>query len=288
MKILQDIYDLYLQSINKEKESEKMNVDISNRELDILHNAQKQAAPQLELIAKSPIKIGDIYLFEDIFFTISDDNTYPYEAMITSPFWELATHKDIVVDGDEDKWVIESIVRYVDDNILKNSIKVDMINKKYIEIMQKYLNDEEELPQELKGTRYEDEDNSFQMLFRKNEIKRSLFLTMGSIEEMDEDIEEVVEIDLKESNIEESAIKEIEEKLAAFSFDKFITTKFGEMIKIKDGIIINLEDKFAGCLARVSIKNTVIFEGFLPRKFKINTQIKYPKQLEEIINIELL
>ncbi len=288
MKILQYIYDLYLQSVNRKEGQEEMDVSVASRESDIVHKIRNESNKKLSLINKDEFKVGDIFLLNDLSFVLTDITTYPFEVLMVSPFWELATHKDIIVDTDESRWALESIIRYVDEEMLANAIKLDRIDEKYIEVIKDYLDDRGELPIKLRGLEYEDGDNSPQELFRKNEIKRSLILTIKSIEDLDKDVDDVIEIDLINSNVEKSALSKIDKQLAAASFDKFIVTKFGEIIRKKDGIIINLEEKFIGCLSRISINGEIIFEGFLPKKLKIKTQIKYPKQLEEIMNIELL
>ncbi len=288
MKILKHIYELYLHSI-KNSEEEDFGMEVTEGDLKIFHSIQDTLDKKPILMdKKNEICEGDIFIFNNLYFAVSDMKTYPYDVLIVSPFWELATHKDIVVKGEENQWVIESITRYVTEEILERSLQIDRVDKKYIEIMKAYLNNEAPLPENLTGTKYEEDDSSFYKLFRKSEIKRSLILTVSSIEELDDEIDEKIEIDIRGSEAENRAVKEFETRLAAASFEKFIPTRFGEIIQKDDGIDINFKEDFAGCLAKVSINGSKVFEGYLPRKLKIHTSIKYPEQLEEITDIELL
>ncbi len=288
MKILKHIYELYLRSIEN-MEDKNFIMETTENDLKIFRNIQDTLNKKPILIdKKNAVCEGDIFIFNNLYFVISDKETYPYEVLIVSPFWELGTHKDIVVNGEENRWVIESIARYVTDEIIEKSLHIDRVDKKYIEIMKSYLNDETPLPENLTGTEYKDDENSFYELFRKSEIKRSLILTVSSIEELDDEIDEKIEIDIRNIEAENRAVKEFETKLAAASFERFITTQFGEIIKKDDGIDINFKEDFAGCLAEISINNSTVFDGYLPKKLKIHTNIKYPEQLKEIMNIELL
>ncbi len=48
-----------------------------------------------------PIYIGDVYAIGSLYYIVADTDEYPYEVYIASPYWELASHKDLIVDGRE-------------------------------------------------------------------------------------------------------------------------------------------------------------------------------------------
>ena len=122
---------------------------------------------------KVSISVGDVYVIGSLYYIIADIDEYPYEVYITSPYWELASHKDLIVDGRERRWVMLSVPRYATDNVIAQSIRLDRIPETYVDKMAKHLNDGDVLPQDMTGLSYREGDNSYQELFRKREIERS-------------------------------------------------------------------------------------------------------------------
>ncbi len=228
--------------------------------------------------------IGEIYLFNTLYFVISDVEYYPYEVFIASPYWELASNEDLIVEGKEQRWVIESIVRYVGDEILAASLKVDEISEKDVNIMKAYINEGKPLPENQTGLSYIAGKGFYQELFKESERKRSLFL-MPDIG-YEEDIKEEITINLSQyiENLEDS----LNQRLAAASFDAVIVAEYGDIIKESKSIIVYFNEKYAGVLAKVYAGIKLIYEGFLPKKLILKSTLKHPQSLLEILKIEPL
>jgi len=229
-------------------------------------------------------KIGEIYLFNSLYFVISDVEYYPYEVLIASPYWELASSEDLIVEGKDNKWVIENLVRYAGDEVLAVALKVDEVNKKDVGIMKAYIDEGKPLPENRTGLSYIEGKGYYQELFKESERQRSLFL-MPDIG-YEEDVKEEITINLSQyiGELEES----LNQRLAAASFDVLIVSEYGHITKEREGLIIYFKEKYAGVLAKVYVRRKLLFEGFLPKKLILKSNLKHPQTLLEILKIEPL
>ena len=229
-------------------------------------------------------RIGEIYLFNTIYFVISDIEYYPYEVFIVSPYWELASNEDLIVDGKEQRWVIESIVRYVGDEILAASLKVDEISEKDVNTMKAYIDEGKPLPENQTGLSYIEGKGFYQELFKESERKRSLFLMpdLG----YEQDIEDEIVIDLSQY------VKDLEntlnQRLAAASFDGVVVAEYGDITEENRNLVVYFNEKYAGALAKVYAGIKLLYEGFLPKKLILKSTLKHPQNLLEILKIEPL
>ncbi len=290
MKILDAVYKLYKHSLENKNSTTEIEININKDNINSLRNAQKSAANDTSFngYSSTDIQVGSLFMIDNLFFVVSNTDNYPYEVFVASPFFELAADKDIIVeDNDKEKWVIESIVRYVTTSILEASIKISSIDEEYINIMKSYIKDAKKLPKDMVGTPYNDFEDSEQKQFRENEIRRSLFLTLENIEE-GEDITDHKVISIKNSQAETNIINRYKTKMAAASFDSFINTRFGEMIQKDELVTINFKNEFVGETARIFIDKMVLYEGVLPRKLDIKTKIDKLEILKNNLSLEVL
>ena len=290
MKILDAVYKLYKHSLENKNSTAEIEININKDNINSLRNAQKSAANDTSFngYSSTDIQVGSLFMIDNLFFVVSNTDNYPYEVFVASPFFELAADKDIIVeDNDKEKWVIESIVRYVTTSILEASIKISSIDEEYINIMKSYIKDAKKLPKDMVGTPYNDFEDSEQKQFRENEIRRSLFLTLENIEE-GEDITDHKVISIKNSQAETNIINRYKTKMAAASFDSFINTRFGEMIQKDELVTINFKNEFVGETARIFIDKMVLYEGVLPRKLDIKTKIDKLEILKNNLSLEVL
>ncbi len=281
MRWIKFIYEQYLKDL--EDESKKINVKISKKEIENLRKKRALLKKQANKIFTEP-KIGEVYLINNLYFSISDTEECPYEVFIVSPYWELASNKDIITDGKEHRWVIENLVRYVEEEILEKSVKVDEIKEKDIKIMQDFVNKGKKLPDERVGLSYIEGEDSYQELFKESERKRSLFLMPDLGYEAD--IEEEITINLNQYIKNSEDI--LNQKLSAASFDVLIVSEYGDITKEDGNFVVYFNEKYAETLSRVYVKDTLIFEGFLPKKLILKSRLEHPQALLEILKIEPL
>ena len=137
-------------------------------------------------------KIGDVYMLGTqqgiLYYVIADTDEYPYEVYIASPYWELASHKDLILDGREKRWVVLSIPRYATDGIIGASLRMDQLTPEDVRIMKRHIHLGEVLPNSMTGLSYQEGENSYQEMFRNREIERSRILLAEVFREQ-EDIE---------------------------------------------------------------------------------------------------
>lgn len=281
MRWIKFIYEQYLKDL--EQEVKETDIEISKREIENLRKTQGLLKKQTRA-ALPESKIGDVYLINNLYFSISDTEECPYEVFIVSPYWELASDKDLIAEGKERRWVIENLVRYVEEEVLEKSIKVDELKKEDIKIMQDFVNEGKNLPDNRVGLSYIEGKGSYQELFKESERKRSLFLMPDLGYEAY--VEEEITINLSKF------IKELENtlgnRLAAASFDNLIVSEYGDITKEDENLVVYFNDKYAGTLARIYAEDTPIFEGFLPKKLIFKSNLRHPQTLEEILKIEPL
>jgi hypothetical protein len=284
MRWIEFIYNQYLDDLKKNKMINE--IEVNKDDLKILNNIPKTNHIKSQT---HNTKIGDIFMLANLFFVISDIEEYPYEVFISSPYFELACEKDLIVESQNGKiWVMESITRYVTDELLENAIKVDSIHQESIAIMQNYIKGKSELPKDKIGLKYAKNNDSYQHLFRENQRRISLFLTIESINKNDLDIPETIEIDLNNSQQKKEFYQSESNRLSASSFEDFILTQFGEIIK-KDNILkINFNNKTAGLIARLYLNKEIIYEGILPKNLKIKSNIKHAEYIKDNLEIEFL
>ncbi len=285
MRWLKFIYDQYIKDLKEEKIDLKMQV--SQKDIEILREAKKESSKSLTIIfqKQETPKVCEVYIIGSLYFVISDTEEYPYEVFIVSPYWELASDEDLIADGRERRWVIENLVRYVDNRILGQSLRVDEIRKEDLELMQNFINGSiEQLPKEKTGLSYEKGKGYYQELFKENERRRSLFLmpNLG----FEPDIEEEITIDL--TNTIKDVTKQLNQRLAAASYDAFIVAEYGGITKEDKMFYIYFNDDYYGTLSRVYVADNLVYEGFLPKKLLIKSDIKHPQLLKEVLKIELL
>jgi len=281
MRRIKYIYEQYIKDLKEEKIDLKMQV--SQKDIEILRKA-KSKQPKVSQKQETP-KIGEVYIIDALYFVISDIEEYPYEVFVVSPYWELASDEDLITDGRERRWVIENLVRYVDKRILGQSLKVDEIRKEDLELMQNFINGSvDQLPKEKTGLSYERGKGYYQELFKEKERERSLFLMpdLG----YEPEIEEEVEIDL--TNTIKDITKQLNQRLAAASYDAFIVAKYGGITKEDEMFYIYFNDDYCGTLSRVYVADNLVYEGFLPKKLLIKSDIKHPQLLKEVLKIEPL
>jgi hypothetical protein len=284
MRWIEFIYNQYLDDLKKNRMINE--IEVNKDDLKILNNIPKTNHIKSQT---HNTKIGDIFMLANLFFVISDIEEYPYEVFISSPYFELACEKDLIVESQNGKiWVMESITRYVTDELLENAIKVDSIHQESIAIMQNYIKGKSELPKDKIGLKYAKNNDSYQHLFRENQRRISLFLTIESINKNDLDIPETIEIDLNNSQQKKEFYQSESNRLSASSFEDFILTQFGEIIK-KDNILkINFNNKTAGLIARLYLNKEIIYEGILPKNLKIKSNIKHAEYIKDNLEIEFL
>ena len=139
-----------------------------------------------------PVSVGNLYAIASLYYVVADTDEYPYEVYIASPYWELASHKDLIVDGRERRWAMLSVVRYVTDGVLAQSFKFDEITPEEVRIMKRHIHFAEPLPYRMTGLSYREGDNSFQELFRNREIERSRVLLASMFQSEDQVEEEIL------------------------------------------------------------------------------------------------
>lgn len=283
MRWLKFIYEQYLKDIENTEEKPEIEITVSEKELEYLRKAKALLKTKIQLIQEEP-RVGDVYQFENVYFVISDTEEYPYEVFIVSPYWELASDKDLIATGKERRWAIESLVRYVEDDILRKSIKVDEINKEDIKIMQDFINEGKGLPKNRVGLSFIEGEGFYQELFKENERKRTLFLLpdLGYEPEIEEEV--VINLNQYIPELENT----LNQRLAAASFDALIVKEYGDITKEDGNFVIYFNEEYAGTLAKVFVGNILIFEGFLPKKLILKSTLEHPQTLAEILKIELL
>ena len=121
--------------------------------------------------------VGEVYQLGSLYFVMSDVEYYPFEVFIVSPYWELASDKDLIVEGKEHRWVIESLVRYVGDDVLSVALEVDRIPAEDVQLMKNYIDKGEPLPEKRTGLSYIEGKGFYQELFKESERKRSIALS---------------------------------------------------------------------------------------------------------------
>ena len=286
--------ELLGQYFNELAETEfKKEFDTSDKDKEMLKKAidkTKSSIPEdYNLLVSKHYKlpnIGTVYLLpkEKLYFVLSDMEEYPYEVYICSPYCEFATDEDMIVSVNGECWVLENIVRYVTDEIIKTSFYVGGIDLKDIASMKSG-----KIPDSKKGFRY-GSDNSPSIIFRKNEIARSLFLSAYSVEELDNlenGFEEEVIVDIRNKQSEAEILSQKEFLAAASSFDSFVNVSFGSMYKSQDFIVFEFNDEFVGTNSTVKISNNLIFEGLLPKRLKLKTNINHIQELKGLVEISL-
>ncbi len=285
MRHIETIYALYLQSIKGE---EVMDIKVEKRDIEILEKAQNNIKPNMFVIKQESPKTGYLYMLGNLFFVINDASQHPYEIFICSNFWELATDKDIIIQSkSKDTWALESIIRYIDEDTLNQATHIDEIDEKYLNIMRDYLYNDIDLPKNIVGMKAT--PNSFQEKFRKHEIKRSMALTIDSLfYEEEANTPSTITINIKETELEKNIINKHKHSMAAASYEKFIQTKFGEMIKKDKVITIKFDEQYAGLIAKLYANNKEIFFGTLPKRLNIETNIDKLEILKENLEIEFL
>ena len=122
-------------------------------------------------------QVGEVYQLGSLYFVMSDVEYYPFEVLIVSPYWELASNEDLIVDGKGHRWVIENLVRYVRDEILSVSLKVDEISREDINTMKAYIDEGKPLPKNQTGLSYVEGKGFYQELFKETERERSIALS---------------------------------------------------------------------------------------------------------------
>ncbi len=292
-----EAYELYLKSLTLNQESNNESdkeVVITERYMQMFEKALKKT--RTRKIKKTPItkkEAGEVFVILDsnLYFVLSNTEQYPYEVFIASPFWELASNKDLIVEMDDGTtWVLESIIRYVNNELIDNTAKIGEFSKQDIEIMKNFLTHGKELPENRKGFTLPHSESNPIELFRRKEVERSLFLTVHSIfsSYTQAKIPETVVIDMENSLAEQQILKEASSKLAATSFENFISTEFGELIKDKKHIIVNFKKELVGSMCKVYIHGEIIYEGILPKQLNITTNIKHIEDIEDKLLIEIL
>ena len=284
MRWIKFMYEQYIKDIENSQEQMETKIEVSEKELEHLRDAQKLIKTKTNLTTEEP-QPGDVYQFENVYYVISDVEEYPYEAFVTSPYWELASDRDLIADGEKQRWVIENLVRYIEDDVLNLSVKIDHIPKQDIKIMQDYIHEGKKLPQEKTGLSYIEGEGFYQELFKENERKRTLFLLPDLNYESEFEIDEEVVINLSQY------IPELEnmlnQRLAAASFDALIVKEYGDITKEDDNFVIYFNEEYSGTLAKVFVDNILIFEGFLPKKLILKSTLEHPQTLAEVLKIEL-
>ncbi|WP_025209730.1 hypothetical protein [Hippea sp. KM1] len=280
MRWLKFVYEQYL----KDLEFRQKNIDTEINKNNIQHLKKAQALIEGKSKESEEAMVGDVYQFESLYFVISDTEECPYEVFIASPYWELASDKDLIVDGKEHRWVIESLIRYVEEDVLDRSIKIDQVSEDDVRIMQRFINEGDRLPKERTGLSYIKGSGSYQELFKENERKRSLFL----MPDLGYEPEIAEEATVNLSQYIEGLEKTLNQRLAAASFDALIVSEYGDITKENDNFVIYFNEKYAGTLSRVYAKDAVVFEGFLPKKLILKSTLEHPQTLLEILKIEPL
>lgn len=140
---------------------------------------------QMKANTPNPVFVGYLYAIGSLYYVIADIGEYPYEVYIASPYWELASHKDLIVDGIDRRWVILNVARYVIDEVLMQSFKFNEITPEEVRIMNRHIHLAEPLPQKMTGLSYREGDNSFQELFRNREIERSRVLLSSMFKDIE-------------------------------------------------------------------------------------------------------
>lgn len=266
MRWIEFVYKQYLKSL---KEADN-NIKINQKEIKlpeyVLENADNDDYIKLE--------VGNIYQIDDLYYAIADKDAYPYEVFICSPFWELATEEDLIAEGKERTWVVESIVRYVNKRYFDRSIFIDKISKDDILLMRDYIHKGKALPSDKVGFKTENK-NAFQRLFKESEQRRSLFMMpffMGNKIEN--------QITLKPLKIKDLP-------MAADSFEPFASVEHIEIVENEKYITLLFDDEFAGCIAKVYLKDNLIYEGVLPKRLNIAVKL-HPEQVKEILKVEFI
>ncbi len=225
---------------------------------------------------------GGVYQFGNIYFVIIEDKEYPYEAVILTPYWELASEKDVITEFDGRKWGLISLIRYVDDEILAKSIKIGEIDSEDIKDIYEKVENGKEIPQHKRGL-----NGKYQDKFRKMEAERTFVINSVDLDG-EYEIPEVVEIDLVKLGIDDLLTKSESMRLAAASFDELKRYEFGEMVKDDDGITIVFNDDFKGFYAEIFISGIKIYEDILPQMLKLKTAVRTIETVTSNMGIKYL
>jgi len=234
------------------------------------------AAPHFEgAPVHQKAETGKVYLYKNTYYAIADLKE-PYEAYVCSPFWELATDKDLITEVNGEWWALEGIVRYVTQEVLNKSVEIGEINPADLEAMKAFIHENHPLPSDRTGL-VPGGKNDPRWKFRQEELRRSLILTAEALnkifeeEEAAEDKATVIELNIAHSQVEQSIRSDL--KAAAASFEDYIQTDFGELIKQNGLFVLMVDDAFVDKPCTINIAGETVYHGYLPEVIKIKTTL---------------
>ncbi|OMH40386.1 hypothetical protein [Desulfurobacterium indicum] len=116
------------------------------------------------------------------------DDVLPYETVLMSYLWEMATSSDLIVNFEHplrDKWILQGdLVLYITENLLGSAKLVGRIDRKDVKIMKQYLEDENfRLPGEKSGT---GDKLPVKREFKLFEAQRSKEIFLNFVKEIEE------------------------------------------------------------------------------------------------------
>ncbi len=257
------------------KDIEDVEINISQKDRDLLQKLRTKNIPKSK--NSDSLNIGDVFFLNGIYYTISEDNE-PYMAYIVTPFVELISDEDLIITINNKLFGLLSLVRYVSNETIDNSIKIANI-KNDVNIMNKYINEGEDLPKNRVGLSYPEGENYYQELFRKEEARRSLFLAAGVFEF--EEYKETDKVIVLQEVIKSKIINRAKMKMAASSEDKIRVVDFGYLSLESGGLCIYFDDSYIGKECEIEYDKDIIFDGTIPNRLLI-TGITEQKALDEL------
>ncbi|WP_155883393.1 MULTISPECIES: hypothetical protein [unclassified Desulfurobacterium] len=213
------------------------------------------------------VQIGDVLEFttnKNPILVCVLDSAFPCETVLMSYLWEMATSSDLIVNFEHplrDKWILQGdMVLYITENLLGSAKLVGRIDKKDVEIIKRYLEDETfYLPKDRCGI---GDKLAVKREFKLFEAKRSREFLFNLIREIEE----------KEKTLFYVSGKTLEMLPAVAGREK-------EAVAMEDFIVFNHENKL-----RVKVINSSIINK--PALIKVLNMELYVDKLPEEFIIE--
>jgi len=285
MRWLKFIYEQYLKDINSEQNFENLDKETISSELkEKIKQKITSAKPILKKSQNKKPKVGEIYIFgKALYFAIAETEEYPYKVYIATPYWELCTHEDLIVEGKYQKYGLTNIIRYVSDETLSLSMKIDEIDEEEIKLMNDFLEGKiGELPKAKRGMQIEKKDNySLNAKFKTSERERSILLLADVFFE-NEEIPKEIEIELPLNIQSRSNLA-----MAAASKSRYAQADFGDIFSTKNGVKINFKKQYCGDTAIIYLYDEKLFSGVLPEILIIKGEIS-AEEIKQYMRIKLI
>ncbi|WP_456395325.1 hypothetical protein [Desulfurobacterium sp.] len=210
------------------------------------------------------------------------DDTLPYEAVLMSYLWEMATSSDLIVEFKHplrNRWILQSdLVIYITEDLLKSAKFVGRIDRKDVELIKRYLKDENfRLPDEKSGT---GDKLHVKRKFKLFEAERSKGISLNFVREIEEKEKTLFYISAEALEALPAVAGREKEAIA---MEDFIVFNQGDKVKVK---VINKD--IINKPALIKVLNMELYVDRLPREFTIEFErpINNIEYLARTISIE--